>query len=234
VNLSLVIPAFNEERRIGQTLAKIRSACARDWHRIEIIVVDDGSADRTAEVVQRCAAEMGSIRLLCHDTHMGKGAAVRTGVLAAGGDLVLFSDADLSTPMSELPRLIAAVQEGYDVAIGSRGLPDSRILVPQPLHRRIVGRMFPVLVRCIITRTFRDTQCGFKLFTRTAARRLFEPLRTRGFAFDVEILYRAEKLGMRVKEVPVSWINSPHSSVRIVQDSLSMLGALFAIRARTR
>jgi len=230
VDVSIVIPAYNEERRIGPTLAAVHAHFAARGRPFEIVVVDDGSRDGTSAAVTSFAAGRPEVSLVRHAANRGKGGAVRTGVLAARGDTVLVTDADLSTPIAEYDRLRAVLDGGTDVVIASRGLPGSRIVVPQPWYRRRIGRVFPLLVRLLVTRAFVDTQCGFKLYRRAAAAALFEPLRHEGFAFDVEVLVRALKRGMRVREEAVEWRNSPESTVNILRDPWKMLAALFAIR----
>ena len=234
MDLSVIVPAYNEEARIRPALERIHAWCAAAGGSFEIIVVDDGSTDATARVVEDCRAGRPAVAVIRLPVNAGKGAAVRTGVLAARGDAILFSDADLSTPIEELERLRAAMREGNDIVIASRGLPGSRIAVPQPWHRRLPGRLFPWLVRLHVTRRFRDTQCGFKLFTREAARALFEHLLTPGFAFDVEILYRATRRGYRVAEVPVTWTNSRTSSLSLLRHGPAMFASLLVIRRSVR
>ncbi|HHV62461.1 MAG TPA: glycosyltransferase family 2 protein [Firmicutes bacterium] len=245
--LSIVIPAYNEEGRIGETLDKITgyftvdslSACTWvdvgiEWDRIEIIVVDDGSTDGTCDLVEarskRAVGEGIIIRLLRNGVNRGKGFSVKQGVLAAGGDYILFSDADLSTPIGEAKKLIYWLSRGYDVVIGSRALAGSRITIPQPLHRRIMGRVFNHLVQLVAIRGIQDTQCGFKAFTREAAQTLFPMQRVDGFAFDVEILYLARQFGFKIKEVPVEWRNSQGTRVRAGVDSAVMFCDLLRIR----
>lgn len=230
-DISLVIPAYNDGRHLAGTLETARrylSESGLDW---EIIVVNDGSSDDTAAAARAAMAACPAIRLVELPENRGKGAAVRQGVLAARGRNILFSDSDLSTPVEETAKLLAAVEgEGYDLAIASRGLPGSLVARPQPGARRFIGRCFPLLVRFFITRRFHDTQCGFKIFRADVARRLFEPLRTRGFAFDVEILRRALREKYRVKEVPVTWVNCPDSRVRMWREPLLMLRDVIRIR----
>ncbi len=247
MDISIVIPAYNEETRIIPTLEKVYGYFASMGTEFEIIVVDDGSKDNTVEIVKQWqrtrkipspsrgegrgeGAKEKTVKIISHSANRGKGAAVRTGVLEAGGELILFSDADLSTPIEEFEKLKKAVDDGYDIAIGSRGLPDSKIAVPQPWYRRYVGKIFPYLVRLIVMKNFRDTQCGFKLFKKEAGKALFGELQTAGFAFDVEILYRAVKSGLKTKEIPVVWLNSPQSKVTMIKEPFKMLVAVLKIR----
>ena len=247
MDISIVIPAYNEETRIIPTLEKVYGYFASMGTEFEIIVVDDGSKDNTVEIVKQWqrtrkipspsrgegrgeGAKEKTVKIISHSANRGKGAAVRTGVLEAGGELILFSDADLSTPIEEFEKLKKAVDDGYDIAIGSRGMGESQIVVPQPWYRRYIGKIFPCLVRMMVLKDFRDTQCGFKLFKKEAGRALFEKLKTEGFAFDVEILYRAVRGNYRTNETPVLWINSPDSKVSMLNSPFKMFFALFIIR----
>lgn len=213
--VSLIIPCFNEEQRLPATLDRVvryLEARGATW---EILVVDDGSTDRTAEVARTRAAGDGRIRVFRYEPNCGKGYAVAFGARRARGEWILFSDADLSTPIEELEKCAEALARGADVAIGSRALPDSRLEVRQPWWRERAGRAMNFLIRRVSGLPFTDTQCGFKLFTRQAAQDIFPNLRVRGWMFDVEILVLARKLGYRVAEVPVTWINSEQSRVRL-------------------
>jgi glycosyltransferase involved in cell wall biosynthesis len=233
VKLSFVIPAYNESRRIGPTLEAAVAYLAGAGMEGEVVVVDDGSQDDTAAVVARFAASHPQVRPLRNGRNHGKGYTVRRGALEAQGEVVLFSDADGSTPVGEASKLLAALEEGgADVAIGSRALPDSDLALPQPWPRRLMGWAFRNLVRLIVLRGFRDTQCGFKAFRREAAREIFRRQTLEGFAFDVELLFIARRLGYRVAEVPVRWLDSTESRVRLGHHGLRMLMDLFRIRYR--
>jgi dolichyl-phosphate beta-glucosyltransferase len=232
VFLSIVIPAFNEESRIGPTLRRVRGYLAGKDFASEIIVVDDGSRDRTAAAATEALPASAEGRLLSRARNRGKGYAVREGVLAARGDWILFSDADLSTPIEEMDKFLARLDEGFDVLIGSRALPGSAILVRQSPIREAMGKTFNLLVRLLVLRGFRDTQCGFKLFRREAARAVFSAARIAGFGFDVEALRLCRALGVRVLEIPVVWRNSAPSKVRLVSGSLGMIADLVRIRLR--
>jgi dolichyl-phosphate beta-glucosyltransferase len=227
LSLSVVIPAYNEERRLPALL----TALDRDLDRIldgvgmrllEAIVVDDGSADRTVEVVDSFAGLAGRLRLIRLPTNRGKGAAVRAGMLAARGERALMTDADMSTPLDDIVSLVAALDSGYDLAIGSRALADSQVLVHQPRVRELMGKGFNVLLRLATRIPWRDTQCGFKLFRLETTRTLFQAQRIRGFAFDAEICLRARRLGLKLAEVPVRWSNDPETHVRMGRSSLQM------------
>lgn len=205
VELSIVIPAYNELERLPPTLAALEAYLKVNTSSWEIIVSDDGSRDGSLE---KLPPKFPEVTFLRAPRNQGKGAAVRRGMLAAKGNLVLFSDADLSTPIDELAAMREAIEKGgYDVAIASRGLPGSRLVVRQPWYRELSGRVFNQLVRPLSGLPFRDTQCGFKLFSARAARGIFGIATANGFAFDVEILIIASLLGLSVAEMPVRWIN---------------------------
>ena len=232
--LSVVVPAYNEEQRIEATLRRIGEWLREHTADPEIVVVDDGSTDATADTVAAVQKDIPFVHFLSLGSNRGKGAAVREGVLAAQGDLILFSDADLSTPIEEAALLVAALDPDTPVAIGSRGLRSSRLVKRQPLHRETMGRVFNHIVRLVLPLDIRDTQCGFKLFARREARRLFGALGTDGFAFDVEVLYRATLAGLGVAEIPITWRNDERSRVRPGVDSMRMLAELLSIRLRVR
>ncbi|HZA14831.1 MAG TPA: dolichyl-phosphate beta-glucosyltransferase [Myxococcaceae bacterium] len=230
--LSIVIPALNEERRLPETLAIIERWCQLNLERAEIIVVDDGSADRTADVARelgaRCQPSV-TVRVLRNALNRGKGASVRAGVLSAAEPYILMTDADLSTPIEEMEKLAAAIDDS-DVAIGSRAARGADIQVHQPFHREMMGKTFNKLVQLLVTGGIRDTQCGFKLFRREVAQQIFSRTVVDRFAFDVEALYVARKLGYRIEEVPVVWRNSSASTVDPLRDAARMLLDLFRIR----
>jgi dolichyl-phosphate beta-glucosyltransferase len=228
--ISVVIPAYNEALRLGNTIRKVAGHLSRARAEYEILVVDDGSVDDTAEVARALACSTPGLRVLGYRVNRGKGFAVRTGVLEARGHLILISDADLSTPIEELDSLSRAIRDGAHVAIASRHLPSSHVAVRQPVHRRYLGRIFNGVVTLLGVRGFRDTQCGFKLFRAEQARRIFSRLKTSGFAFDVEALILARHFGCRIDEIPVRWENSCSSRVRPVRDSIRMLGELLRMR----
>ncbi len=230
MEISIVIPAYNEEKRIGKTLERVYEYFKKKKTEFEIIVVDDGSNDRTVEIVEKFSSDKKEIRILKHEKNMGKGKAVKTGILDAKGNLILFTDADLSTPIEEFEKLKKAIENGYDIAIGSRGLKDSKIVIPQPFYRRIIGRIFPLLVKLIVIKDFKDTQCGFKLFKKDIAKKIFSQLKTEGFAFDVEVLARGKKENFKIAEVGVLWYNSPESKVSILKSPFKMFLELNRIK----
>jgi dolichyl-phosphate beta-glucosyltransferase len=228
VRLSVVIPAYNEAGRLPTTLATYLPLLPAD---AEVLVVDDGSSDATSVVVRAIAAGDARLRLICLPTNRGKGYAVRTGVLSASGDRVLFADADGATPIEELARLIAALDAGADVAIGSREHTPAGLAVHTTAWRRFAGRVFHQIVRYAGVKGITDSQCGFKLFRGPAAAALFSRLRVNGFAFDVELLLLAQRFEMTVAEVPVNWTHQPGSKVRVVRDGLHMAMDVLRLRA---
>lgn len=231
--LSVIVPVYNEERRLGPTLARLDEYFAAQPYRSEFIVVNDGSKDRTVEVARQFApAER--LRLIEHEVNRGKGAAVKTGMAAARGEFALFTDSDLSTPIEEIERFWPKFDQGLDIVIGSRGLSESRIERRQAWYRERMGRTFNLLVRLVAVPGIHDTQCGFKMFSRRAYQTLFPMLELTGWAFDVELLALARELGFRVAEVPVRWINSPDTRVRAFSASKQMLMDLVRIRCRAR
>ncbi len=231
--LTIVIPAYNEELRLLPTLELVEEwlrGRSRSW---EMIVVDDGSSDRTASLAREWAASRSGVDVVVLPENRGKGAAVRAGLARSRGELVLFSDADLSTPIGEFDGLERAIEGGCDVAIGSRGLRDSRIEVRQVWYRERMGKTFNLVVRFVTGIPFLDTQCGFKLFRGGCARDLAADLVEDGFTFDVELLLLANRRGLVVRELPVTWRNDDRSRVDPVTDSWRMLCSLPRILART-
>jgi dolichyl-phosphate beta-glucosyltransferase len=229
--LSIIIPAFNEERRLPKTLERIHAYLTARRLRAEVIVVDDGSADGTATLVERVRQEYPEVRLASNSRNRGKGFSVRHGMLEARGEIALFTDADLSAPIEEVDQLFAALREGKcDGAIGSRAVDRSLIMVHQSRFREFIGIVFNHAVRWIIGVRFVDTQCGFKAFRREPARIIFEQQRIEGFGFDPEILFLAQRHGLAVVEVPVHWVNDPASKIHVFSDSISMFVALVAVR----
>ena len=233
--LSVVIPAYNEEKRMGPTLSKIYNFLSTKEYGYEVIVVDDGSTDKTVSEAQRSQLfKGGNLEVIKNRINTGKGFSVKRGILASKGDYVLFSDADLSTPMEEFDKLFDYINKGYDIVIGSRGLEESDVRIHQPWHREKMGKIFNFFVKLFLIKEFNDTQCGFKLFKGDTAREIAASLKIDGFCFDVEFIYLAEKGGHRIKEVGVIWKNSPQSTVKIIGGSASMFLDLLKIRVLHR
>lgn len=231
--LSIIIPAFNEEARLPLTLAKIRDYLMQQHEtpdQVEILVVDDGSKDATVRVAEEMRRDLPSLRVVSNGENRGKGYSVRHGMLEARGRLALFSDADLSSPIEEWPKLRAAMDNGYDGAIGSRAVNRSLIAVHQSPLRELAGIIFNRFVRLITGLSFQDTQCGFKAFVRERSRIVFEQQRIERFGFDPEILFLAKLHGLRIAEVPVRWANDPATKVRVLRDSLKMFTDLIYVR----
>jgi dolichyl-phosphate beta-glucosyltransferase len=231
---SIVIPCFNEAARIGETLRLTLDYLAGSAPESELIVVKDGSTDATATITREVFSDTKiATRLLENFPNRGKGAAVRSGLLAAQKPIGLFSDADLSTPLAETPKLIEPIAHGeIDIAFGSRALDRSLIGIRQPWRREQAGRIFNLLVRIATGLPFCDTQCGFKAFRHNVCRPIIEVARIDGFAFDVELLYLAQRAGLRIREIPVRWNHAEGSKVRFFHDSLGMLREVIALRKK--
>ena len=228
VQISIIIPAYNEESRIEETLIRTISYCKEHHPEYEIIVVDDGSRDKTTDIVRNYSKDR--VRLLINKTNRGKGYSVKRGMASAKGALILFSDSDLATPIEELDSLVKHIDDGYDIAIASRRLRGSILEVKQPLIRRVLGTLFPLLVRLVVLKGIKDTQCGFKLFRRKTAKKIIEFQSFNRFSFDVELLFISSKMGSRLIEVPVRWIDKQGSTVSTMRDSIFMFLDLFLIR----
>jgi glycosyltransferase involved in cell wall biosynthesis len=227
---SFVIPAYNESARIRPTLDQIlRYAAEQNWE-VEILVVDDGSRDDTPDVIREYSHQHPQVRLLQNPGNRGKGFSVRHGMLHARGDICLFSDADLSSPITEAPKLFAAIQAGADVAIGSRWLRAELQTQRQPLYRQAFGRIFNLVLRLFLGLRFKDTQCGFKAFRREAAQRIFPLQKIERWGFDPEILYLARRMRLLVAEVPVLWAHSEGTRLHPFRDGLKMFVEVLHIR----
>ncbi|MFP5236510.1 MAG: dolichyl-phosphate beta-glucosyltransferase [Acidobacteriota bacterium] len=227
---SIVIPAFNERHRILATLESVVATVREHGWSVEVIVVNDGSTDNTADLVRTFALNAPEVRLLQNPRNCGKGYSVRSGILHAQGDIVMFTDADLSAPMDEAERLFAAIAGGADIAIGSRWLETSRQTHRQPLYRQFFGRCFNLLTRMIMRLPFADTQCGFKAFTRSAAQTVFQLQTIERWGFDPEILFIARKRGYTIQEVPVSWAHDERTRISYLRDGIQMLKELAIVR----
>ncbi len=229
--LSVVVPAYNEEARIGRTLDEIEAYLSGRTFTWEILVVDDGSVDRTREIVEEACRRIPGIRVL-PVAHGGKGWAVRQGMLSARGRLRFMADADLAMPIDQLDGFLTRAEDGYDVMIASREAPGAR-RYGEPHMRHVMGRVFNWVVRLLAVRGFQDTQCGFKCFTSGAADDLFRIVRIDGLGFDVEVLYAAKKRGLSIVEVPIQWRYQPRSKVRPLRDSILALTDILRIRLRS-
>ena len=226
--LSVVVPAYQEEDRVGDSLTSLRSWLSEQVESWEIIVVDDGSNDRTSSVVGETVAVDDRCRLISYRPNRGKGYAVRTGLAASRGKVVLYTDADLSTPPQEIATSLVLLQD-HDVVAGTRARRESNLVVRQAWYREGMGRVFNLLLRGLGLASMPDTQCGFKAFRGPVARKLAAELIVDGFAFDVELLARAARSGLRIVEQPVQWHNHPDSRVHAVRDSLQMIGQVLRI-----
>jgi dolichyl-phosphate beta-glucosyltransferase len=227
---SFVIPAYNESVRIRPTLDELlRYTRGQNWD-AEILVVNDGSRDDTAQIVREYGRLHPQILLLENPGNRGKGYSVRNGMLHARGDICLFTDADLSSPMTESQTLFEAIEQGADIAIGSRWLRTELQTEPQPLYRQVFGRIFNLALRLILGLRFADTQCGFKAFRRDAAQRIFPLQKVEGWGFDPEILFLARRAGLQVEEVPVLWAHSEGTRLHPFRDGLKMFVELLRIR----
>jgi len=228
-DLSIVIPSYNEELRLPATLEQIAAYLPTLGGETEILVVDDGSKDRTVAVAESFQEKLPNLRVISNGVNRGKGYSVRHGMIEARGRSVLFTDADLSAPIEEAPKLLKALQD-YDVAIGSRALDRSLIAVHESRFREVAGIIFNTIVRVILRLPFVDTQCGFKAFRRERCKIIFEQQRIERFGFDPELLYLARHHGLHTVEIPVRWAHSPATKVNMLRDSIQMFLDIFTIR----
>jgi dolichyl-phosphate beta-glucosyltransferase len=227
---SIVVPAYNERARIGRTLDNILEYLrAQSWS-AEIVVVDDGSRDETFSFVSQMAEENPELRIIQNPGNKGKGFAVRSGMLNARGEILLFTDADLSSPISEAPRLLAALEKGADVAIGSRWLDPSLQFQRQSLKRQALSRLYNLFLRTVLWLPYRDTQCGFKAFTRQAAQMIFPQQRIPRWGFDPEIIFLAHRMRLKIAEVPVRWGHDDGSKISPLRDGIRMAADTMKIR----
>ena len=227
LDVSIIIPAYKEEERLGASLQKINEYFSELPYKYEIIVVDDGSKDKTAEI----AKTYPNVQVLIQEINQGKGAAVRRGILEAKGKFRLFTDADLSTPIYEFEKLFKEYKNGYDIVIGSRAIDYSMIKVHQPFYREMMGKTFNKIVQFLVVKGISDTQCGFKGMSDKAAIEIFSKCKINGFGFDVEMLYVANKLKYKIKEISVEWYNDNRSKVDPIKDSIKMLQEILKIRS---
>lgn len=231
--LSIVIPAYNECARIERTLERVLACVSEQGWDAEVLVIDDGSADETPAIVQRWMQQHERLHLVKNPGNRGKGYSVRNGLLQAAGDIVMFTDADLSAPMEEASRLFEAIEAGADVAIGSRWLDKQRQTIHQPLYRRFFGRCFNWFTRMVMGLPFKDTQCGFKAFRREAAQTIFRLQTIERWGFDPEILFIARKLKYRIVEVPVTWGHDERTRMSYLKDGMKMLEEMAEIRSNS-
>jgi dolichyl-phosphate beta-glucosyltransferase len=232
--VSVVIPAYNEARRLAPGLDEILEHARRTGLDLEVVLVDDGSLDDTSEVVRRRLEGRLPLQILRQEPNLGKAAAVKRGILAARGRYVGYADADMSTPFAEIDRLLEALSGEADVAIGSRALRESDIQVHQPWYRALAGRAFGAFTRLVLLPGISDSQCGFKFFRREVAQDLFTRQQLSGWAFDVELLYLAQRLGYRIAQIPVRWINDPNTKVSMLRAGPRMLLDVLRVRSLHR
>lgn len=230
--LSIIIPAYNEETRLQNTLPQVARFLTTQAYKAEVVVVDDGSIDRTAEIVEQIAQQYSCIRLV-RAAHGGKGHAVKTGMLQVDSEYAFLCDADLAMPITELPKFLPPVQNGYQVAIGSRE-GKGAVRYNEPFYRHLMGRVFNWLVKTLAVPGFEDTQCGFKCFHHSVRRDLFSHQTINGFGFDVEVLYIALKRGYRIVEVPIDWYYQAESKVHPIRDTLRMIQDIMTVRRNDR
>ena len=226
MKISLIIPAYNEEERIEKTLVKSMGFMKDNFDDFEIIVVDDGSSDKTCNIVK----DFSEIKLIELEKNQGKGAAVRQGMLSAIGDIRIFTDADLSTPIEEVKKAVYYLENESDVFIGSRALDHSMVKKHQPFYREFMGKVFNKIVQIFILWGIKDTQCGFKGFTKNSAEGIFARTVFDGFSFDVEVLYLARQLDFKISEVPIVWYNDERTTVSAISDSVNMFADIFRIK----
>ncbi len=231
-DLSIVIPAYNEEKVIEKTLKEVIEYLEGKSLLYEILVVCDGCKDNTSSIAKKIKQENDKIRIIDRKVNMGKGFSVRQGCLEAKGAYIFFTDADLSTPIEEIEKLLKWLQKGYDIAIGSRALKESDIQIHQSWYRETMGKIFNLFVQTLAVRGIKDTQCGFKGFKKEVVQKIFPRQTINGFSFDVEILYIARKLGHKLKEVPVRWLNRVESKLNPLKHSFLMLLDLINIRIK--
>ncbi len=236
-SLSIIIPAYNEQKRLGASVGQILAYVKEKIPTAELIIVDDGSSDETARVAEKICADFPAIKskIIRYEQNRGKGFAVKTGLLAAQSEIALFSDADLSTPISELPKLVEPIESGaFDLTFGSRALDRNLIGTHQPWRREQGGKFFNLIVRVLTGLPFWDTQCGFKAFNMNKFRPLLDVMTIDRFGFDVEFLYVADYHGLRLKEIPVRWDHCEGTTVSVFRDSRRMFSEVRQIRQNAK
>jgi dolichyl-phosphate beta-glucosyltransferase len=228
--ISIIIPAYNEEKRISGNLPIISDYIQSLGYPYEIIIVDDGSSDKTKDIATQATGYIPNSLLISYTPNQGKGHAVRTGIMASKGDLVAFTDVDLSAPIDELKKLLDAINDGSDIAIGSRALPASELAVRQPLYRELGGKFLNLIIRTLAVPGIKDTQCGFKLFDGELARKVFSKTILNGWSFDVEALYLYRKLGAKIAEVPIKWSHAEGSKISPISAGFKMIADIIYMR----
>ncbi|MCX7991067.1 MAG: glycosyltransferase family 2 protein [Proteobacteria bacterium] len=229
VDISVVIPAYNEELLIADTVKNIAKYLTDNKYTWEIIVVNDGSKDRTEEILKELSHKINQLKIIKHKINEGKGKSVKDGIFLSEGRVILFTDADLSAPMENLKGMKEELDKGSDIVVASR-LAEGAKIKKRPLHRKIIGRMFNIIIGVIGFRGVKDTQCGFKLFKSDVAKEIFKKSRINGYAFDVEILHIAKIRGFKIKEYPVLWIDREDSKMKIIRDAFRMLREVLKIK----
>lgn len=230
--LSIIIPAYNEEKRLLHTLDKIRAYLSGQVFSYEIIVVDDGSTDSTLQIAKNFSHSDKHVIVMANERNAGKGYSVKKGMLSARGEYIFFTDADLSTPVEEIEKCLTYLNNGYDVVIGSRSIPGADITIHQPWYREKMGKIFNFMVNMVLVKGIIDTQCGFKGFKKEVVKTVFSRCSINGFSFDVEVLYLSRKFDFKIKEIPIRWENSVLSKVNPIRHSLQMFRDLFRIKIR--
>jgi len=231
-HLSVVIPAYNEESRIAESLDTIIKYLEKQPYTFEVFIVDDGSSDNTADICSEYSSQHSFIKFMKLPVNQGKGCAVRTGMLHASGNYLLMSDADLATPIEELDGFWQWIDEGFDIVIASRAIDNAVLVEHQPFHREFGGRVFNLIVQASAVPGIKDTQCGFKLFTRKSSDAVFSLCTSNGFGFDIEALFLARALKFRIKEAPVHWCHKEGSKVKVLRDGPSVMLDILRIRLR--
>ncbi len=226
--ISVVIPAYNEEKKLEPSLQRITEYLEKNFKDYEVLLIDDGSKDTTVEIANKFKEK--KVKIIQNPKNMGKGFSVKLGMINAKYDPILFSDADLATPIEETEKFLATIQKGYDVVVASRNIEGAKITVEQPKYRQVLGKAFPLIVKNMILPDFKDTQCGFKMFKKNAARKIFPRQTIQRWAFDVEVMFIAKKLGYKIKELPVTWTDKGDSKLSPVKDSLKMFNEILKIK----